>query len=78
MKATLIISIITCLLLILSILFFPKIKIFKKQINTYWLICLIGAIFILIKANTYVREMLGGISSDIGMGFGSFKSMLMK
>lgn len=47
MKATLIISIITCLLLILSILFFPKIKIFKKQINTYWLICLIGAIFIL-------------------------------
>ena len=47
MKATLIISIITCLLLILSILFFPKIKIFKKQINTYWVICLIGAIFIL-------------------------------
>ena len=48
MIATIIISIITCLLLILSILVFPKIKVFKKQINTYWIICLIGAIFILV------------------------------
>lgn len=46
-------------------------KIFSKFI-------LIGAIFILIKANSYVREMLGGISSDVNMGFSNFKSMMIK
>lgn len=46
--------------------------------NTFSKFILIGAILILIKANTYVREILGGISSDVGMGLGNFKGMIMK
>lgn len=39
---------------------------------------LIGAILILIKANAYIKEMLGGISSDVGLGISNLKSSLMK
>lgn len=46
--------------------------------NTFSKFILIGAIFILIKANTYVREMLGGIGSDVGMGLGNLKGMMIK
>ena len=44
--------------------------------STFSKFILIGSIFILIKANTYVREMLGGISSDVGMGWGNLKGMM--
>lgn len=37
----------------------------------------IGAVFVLIKANHYVREMLGGISSDVGVGFNQLKSTFL-
>ena len=46
--------------------------------NTFCKFILIGAIFILIKANTYVREMLGGIGADVNMSLSSFKSMIKK
>ena len=46
--------------------------------NTFSKFILIGAIFILIKANSYVREMLGGIGSDVGMGMTNLKGMMMK
>lgn len=46
--------------------------------NIFSKFILIGAIFILIKANGYVREMLGGISSDVNMGIANLKSMLQK
>jgi len=49
-----------------------------KTNNAFSKFILIGAILILIKANTYVREILGGISSDVSMGLGNFKSMIMK
>lgn len=39
---------------------------------------LIAAIFILIRANSYIKEMLGGISSDVNVGIGNLKSMMMK
>ena len=48
MIKTLIIFIITCVLLICSILFFPKVKLFKRNINTYWIVSLLGALFIII------------------------------
>ena len=46
--------------------------------NTFSKFILIGSIFILIKANSYVREMLGGIGSDVNMGMANLKSMMMK
>lgn len=46
--AALIIVCVTCLLMILSILFFPKIKLGKKfSVDTYWVVVLIGAIVII-------------------------------
>ncbi len=48
MVATIIICAVTCLAMILSVLFFPKIKIGKVKIDTYFLITLIGAIILLI------------------------------
>jgi len=39
---------------------------------------LIGALFILIKANGYVKEILGGIGSDVNMGINNLKSMIIK
>ena len=47
MIATIIISISTILLITASILFFPKIKIGKLSIDTYWIIALAGAIVLL-------------------------------
>lgn len=59
------------ILLLIFSLDFSSSNVFSKFI-------LIGSIFILIKANTYVREMLGGIGSDVGMGMGNLKGMMMK
>jgi len=47
MVATIIISIITFLLVTLSILFFPQIKIGKVKLGTYWIIALVGALILL-------------------------------
>lgn len=49
-----------------------------KTNNTFSKFILIGAILILIKANTYVREMLGGVSSDVGTGLGNLKGLMIK
>ena len=58
------------LLLVLSLDLSPK-NLFSKFI-------LIAAIFILIKSNSYVRELFGGISTDFSIGMGNLKSMLKK
>ncbi len=58
------------LLLIFSLDLSPK-NLFSKFI-------LIAAIFILIKSNSYVRELFGGISTDFSIGMGNLKSMLKK
>ncbi|MDE6585237.1 MAG: hypothetical protein K2K80_00970 [Clostridia bacterium] len=47
MILSIIICIITCIAMILSILFFPKIKMGKISVDTYWIITLIGAIVLL-------------------------------
>ena len=48
MIATLIISISTFVLITLSLLFFPKIKLGKLNISTYWVVATIGATLLLI------------------------------
>lgn len=64
MVATIIISLLTCISLILSILLFPKITIFKKQINSYWLICLIGGLLIVAFTCISFNEVIDGLTSD--------------
>lgn len=55
MLATVIIGCITCVLMISSILFFPKIRLGKVKIDTYWIVTVVGAVFALI---------FGGVSAS--------------
>ncbi len=48
MIATIIICAATCLAMILSVLFFPKIKLGKLSIDSYWVITLIGALILIL------------------------------
>ena len=64
MIEAIIISIVTCIVLILSILFFPKVKIKNFELNTYWIICLIGAILILSFNCVSINDSLNGLFSD--------------
>ena len=42
----------TCLVMILSVLFFPKIKLGKVKISSYWMIVLVGAALVLLFGKT--------------------------
>lgn len=46
--------------------------------NLFSKFILIGAILVLIRANNYIKEMLGGIGSDVGMSINNLKSMAVK
>lgn len=58
MILTIIISVLTFLGITLSILFFPKIKIGKISLDTYWLIALLGAVILLITSLCPFDEMI--------------------
>lgn len=64
MVATIIICAVTCLLMILSVLFFPKIKIGKVKLDTYWLITLVGAIVLLITGLANVNSVWTAMTTD--------------
>ncbi len=64
MVETIIIAILTCICLIASIIFFPKIKIFNKSISTYWVVGLIGAILMLSFNCISIKEVLNGLLND--------------
>ena len=64
MIKAIIIAGITCLVLILSILFFPKIKIKQFNINTYIIVSLLGAILMLLFQVISFKEVTERILSD--------------
>ncbi|MBQ7408824.1 MAG: hypothetical protein IJW13_06120 [Clostridia bacterium] len=64
MIATVIISLATCLCLVLSVLFFPKITIAKKQLGTYWMVGLIGAVLVVCFGGISFSEVLAGLTND--------------
>ncbi|MCQ2770256.1 MAG: hypothetical protein MJ236_00445 [Clostridia bacterium] len=64
MLIALILAAITCLLMILSVLFFPKITIKNKSISTYWIIVLIGAIFVAIAGKTDFSTILSKLTEN--------------
>ena len=64
MLATIIIAVLTCILLILSVIFLPKIKIFNFEVSTYWLVCLLGAIFVVIFGGISLTEIFNGLTSN--------------
>lgn len=64
---TIIISITTCILMILSILFFPKIKIGNKQVCSYWIISLLGAILLLLLKKIDINYLFNELTSNNSM-----------
>lgn len=68
-----------CLLLVQVFIAFILVIIFSMDFNpndslSKFLIC--GAVFSLIKANDFVRQFLGGISTDISTGFHNLSAIL--
>ena len=64
MIATIIISSITFLSVTLSILFFPKIRIGKIHLSTYWIISLIGAVILLATSLAPIKEVFNQLTSN--------------
>ena len=63
MIATIVISCLTFISVTLSILFFPKIKIGKISLSTYWLIALTGAVILLAANLAPIKEVFDQLTS---------------
>lgn len=64
MTLSLVIAGVTAVMIILSVLFFPEIKIGKIKIGSYWIVALIGAAFMLILNIVSVEEVIKEITAD--------------
>lgn len=64
MILSLIVCSITCVVMILSILFFPKIKIGKFRIATYWIVTTVGAGILLACGQVSVRKVGSMLVAD--------------
>ena len=64
MAWSLVIAGITAVMIILSVLFFPEIKIGKIKLGSYWIVALIGAAFMLILNIVSVEEVIKEITAD--------------
>ena len=62
--AIIIVCAVTCLCMILGVLFFPKIKIGRIRLDTYWMIALLGAAVALIFARTYAADIGKAMVAD--------------
>ena len=64
MAWSLVIAGVTAVMIILSVLFFPEIKIGKIKLGSYWIVALIGAAFMLILNIVSVEEVIKEITAD--------------
>ena len=64
MTAAVIVCAATIILMICGILFFPKIKLGKVQINSYWVIALLGAAVALIATKPDMSALFGALVAD--------------
>ena len=64
MIPTIVIASITFILVTLSILFFPRIKIGKFSVSSYWVIALIGALILLIFQFAPINEVFNELTND--------------
>ena len=56
MAVTLSICIVTCVVMILGVLFFPKFKMGSLHVSSYWVVALIGALLLLITRQADITE----------------------
>lgn len=58
---------VTCALIVLSVLFFPAVKIGKFSLSLYWVIALFGAAATLISGGVTFSEAIEGLTADSAM-----------
>ena len=49
MTITILIAALTCLVMIMGVLFFPKLKLGKVQVDAYWVVALLGALLLILS-----------------------------
>ena len=64
MLTSVVISAITCLVMILGVLFFPKIKVGKDGVASYWVIALIGALLLVVSGQTDFQRIGSALMTD--------------
>ena len=64
MIATLSIASLTCLSIILSVLFFPEIRVGRKRIGLYWIIALLGALILLVTRRISPSALWAGLTAQ--------------
>lgn len=64
MLAPIIVFVITCVVMIASVLFFPKLKIGKVEIGVYWIVTLIGAIVVFLCSTTDLRKIGAALTAS--------------
>ncbi|MDE6293120.1 MAG: hypothetical protein K2L88_00660, partial [Clostridiales bacterium] len=64
MVLSIVICSITCVVMILSILFFPKIRIGKISIDTYWIVTLVGAGILIACGQASLKAVGSALISD--------------
>ena len=62
--AIIIVCAVTCLCMILGVLFFPKIKIGRIRLDTYWMVALLGAAVALIFGRNYAADIGKAMIAD--------------
>ena len=64
MIAPIILAAITCAAMIVCVLFFPKFKIGKAEISTYWIVTLIGAVAVFLSSSTNIKTVWSALIAD--------------
>ena len=64
MLAPTVVFIVTCVVMIGSVLFFPKLKIGKAEINVYWIVALIGAVAVFFCSTTDIQKIGAALASQ--------------
>ena len=64
MTLTAVISIVTCTLMVLAVLFFPKIKIGKFSVGSYWVATLLGALALLLTGCVSLTSVAKALLAD--------------
>ncbi len=59
-----IIALITIILMVCSVLLKPYIKIGKKEVGLYWIICLVGAFFMILSGSISIDAVIKGITAN--------------
>ena len=59
-----IISILTCIALVLSIIFKPSIIIFKRRFDTFWIVASIGALLVLLTGSLPIKVLVNNLTTN--------------